>query len=141
MAPLSVLPGRIRFESPDIIGKFKASEYLAKEIEKLDGVLEASVNHRTGRILVKFNESLADRITMTKDIKEILKNIPEEVNNPLTPFIKGETTFFPPLAKRGRGDLAGAGFFKHALIDAVAHALLPKPLNIILPLAINIIKR
>jgi len=95
MAPLSVLPGRIRFESPDIIGKFKASEYLAKEIEKLDGVLEASVNHRTGRILVKFNESLADRITVTKNIKEILKNIPEEVNNPLTPFIKGKQPFSP----------------------------------------------
>jgi len=126
MAPLSVLPGRIRFESPDIIGKFKASEYLAKEIEKLDGVLEVLVNHRTGRILVKFNESLADRITMTKDIKEILKNMPDEQ------------------LKSGLYDIqktAGAGLFKHALIDAVAHALLPKPLNIILPLAINTIKK
>ncbi|MBT9171557.1 MAG: hypothetical protein DDT18_01940 [Actinobacteria bacterium] len=132
MAPLSVLPGRIRFESPDIIGKFKASEYLEREILEFDGVLEASVNHRTGRILVKFNENLADRITMTKGIKEIIKNMPDEQLK-IPPH--------PPLAKGGRGDLAGAGLFKHALIDAVAHALLPKPLNIILPLAISSIKR
>lgn len=41
MSPLSVVPGRIRFESQDIIGQFTASEYLAREIEKLGGVLEA----------------------------------------------------------------------------------------------------
>jgi len=132
MAPLSVLPGRIRFESPDIVGKFKASEYLAKEIERLNGVLEVLVNHRTGRILVKFNEDLADRTIITKGIKEILKNMPEEQLK-IPPH--------PPLTKGGVGDLAGAGLFKHALIDAVAYALLPKPLNIILPLAINTIKK
>lgn len=126
MAPLSVLPGRVRFESPDIIGKFKASEYLEREIWKLGGVLEASANHRTGRILIRFNENLADSITITKGVKEIIKNMSEEQ------------------LKAGLQDLqktAETGLLKHALIDAVAHALLPKPFNILLPLAINIIKR
>jgi copper chaperone CopZ len=126
MAPLSVLPGRIRFESPDIEGNFKASEYLEREIQKLGGVLEASVNYRTGRILVKFNENLTDRRIITEGIKKIIKNMPEEQ------------------LKSGFYDIqktAELGLFKHALIDAVAHALLPKPFNILLPLAINTIKR
>lgn len=126
MSPLSVLPGRIRFESPDIIGQFKAHEYLVNEIEKLNGVLKVSVNHRTGRILVKFNENLVDRRIMTEDIKEIIKNMPHEQLK----------TGFHDLQKTRE-----VGLFKHALIDAVAHALLPKPLNIIVPLALNSIKR
>lgn len=126
MAPLSVLPGRVRFESPDIIGNFKTSEYLEKEFGRLNGVIEASVNHRTGRILVRFNENLSDRTTITKGIKEIIKNMPDEQLK----------TGFYDLQKT-----AETGLLKHALIDAVAHALLPKPFNILLPLAINSIKR
>jgi len=126
MAPLSVLPGRIRLESPDIIGKCKASEYLAEEIERLNGVVEASVNYRTGSILIRFNEDLTNRMTLTQNIKEILKNVPEE------------RLKFPLHRKR---DLAGTGLLKHVLLDAVVHTLLPKPFNILLPLAINNIKR
>lgn len=129
MAPLSILPGRIRFESPDIVGQFKASEYLVNEIKKLDGMLEASVNHRTGRILVRFNENLADRITITKSIKEIIKNMPDE-----------QFKIFP-LVKKGRRNLTRTRLLKHALIDVITHALLPKPFGILLPLAINTLKK
>ncbi|GFP19661.1 hypothetical protein HKBW3S03_01166 [Candidatus Hakubella thermalkaliphila] len=29
---MSVLPGRIRFENPDVVGKFRASKYLERKI-------------------------------------------------------------------------------------------------------------
>jgi hypothetical protein len=126
MSSLSILPGRVRFESPDIIGKFKASEYLEREFGRLNGVLEASVNHRTGRMLIRFDENLSDRIAITKGMKEIIKNMHDE---------QLKTGFYGPQKT------SGTGLLKHALIDAVAHSLLPKPFNILLPLAINIIKR
>jgi hypothetical protein len=126
MAPLSVLPGRIRFESSDIVGKFMISEYLEGEIQRLDGVLEASVNYRTGRILVKFNENLTNRKILTEGIKEIIKHMPE----------RQLRAGFHNIKKT-----KDAGGFKLELLDAVANLVLPKPFNTLLSLAINALKR
>ncbi len=126
MTPLSILPGRVRLENPDIIWNFTASEYLEREFGRLNGVIEASVNHRTGRILIIFNENLSAVPTIIKGVKEIIKNMSYERLK--ARFYEIQRT-------------PDTGLLKHALIDAAAHALLPKPFNILLPLAINSIKR
>src|SRR5689334_54065 len=58
MAPLSVLPGRIRFESNSLIGSKEGCLLLEEAVSSVQGVTEASASHRTGRVLVVFNEKL-----------------------------------------------------------------------------------
>ena len=127
MAPLSVLPGRVRFESQLIIGKVMDCRYLNEGISSISGVLDSSVNHRTGRILVRFNENLVDKETLIQRIKEIMESTPHKIDAlELMPYHKERHS-------------------KHVLfqglIGVVARAILPKPLNMLLPMAINVMRR
>ncbi|WP_333654144.1 HMA2 domain-containing protein [Dissulfurispira sp.] len=123
MAPLSILPGRVRFESPGIVGQLKTCSSLRESICRLDGVLDASVNYRTGRILVKFNEYAADGDKIAGKIKELIKN---------APLMKTRITDIGIQKDKG-----AHGIVRHAIIDAVAGAILPRPLNVIAPLFIT----
>ena len=131
MAPLSVLPGRVRFESQLIIGKVMDCRYLNEGISSISGVLDSSVNHRTGRILIRFNESIIDKEALIQRIKEIMKFMPHKIDAP--EFVSYHREWHSrDIAKH---------VLPQTLIDVVAHAVLPKPLNLLLPVAINAMRR
>ena len=127
MAPLSILPGRIRFESKYLIGKLHICRYMQEHIVSCsNGILEVAVNHRTGRILVKFDENQIDRRALTQHINQIIKEGEERATGDwcLSAEKKNSKIFLTSTAK-------------HALMDVVAHVFLPKPLNVLVPIALN----
>ena len=127
MAPLSILPGRIRFESKYLVGKLHICRYLEERIMSyLKGLAEITVNHKTGRILVKFDENQIDRQTLTQHINHIMKEGEEKATGGW--FSAKEKNSKPPITRHAL----------HALTDVVAHAILPKPLNALIPIAIKV---
>ncbi|MBW7898103.1 hypothetical protein B188_07450 [Candidatus Brocadiaceae bacterium B188] len=127
MAPLSILPGRIRFESQYLMGKSHICRYLKESIvEYLGGLTEVTANHKTGRILVLFDERCIDRQTLTQYISRVLKECAEKAADSWQ-FSAEEENSKPPPARHAL----------HALTDAVAHAILPMPLNALVPMAIK----
>lgn len=127
MAPLSILPGRIRFESRYLVGKPHICTYLQQRIaDYLKGLTEVTVNHKTGRILVKFDEHQIDRQTLTRHINHIMKEGEEKATGGWW-FSAEEKNAKPPITRHAL----------HALTDVVAHAILPKPLNALIPIAIK----
>ncbi len=131
MAPLSVLPGRVRFESQLIIGKIMKSRYLNEGISSINGVLDSSVNYRTGRMLIRFNENLIDKETLTQRVKEIMEFMPH----------KADTLELVSYHRQWHSKSITKHILPQTLIDIVAHAILPKPLNLLLPVAINAMRR
>ena len=127
MAPLSILPGRIRFESQYLVGKPHLCWYLQERIiSYLKGLTELTVNHRTGRILVGFDENQIDRQTLTQHINQIIKEGEERATDGrLLSVEKKNSKIFL------------TSDIKHALLDVVAHVVLPKPLNVLVPIALN----
>ena len=127
MAPLSILPGRIRFESQYLVGKLHICRYLQERIlSYLKGLTEVTVNHRTGRILVGFDENQIDRQSLTQHINQIIKEGEERATDGrlLSVEKKNSKIFLTSAAK-------------HALMEVVAHAILPKPLNVLVPIAVK----
>ncbi|TLD42906.1 MAG: hypothetical protein JETT_0806 [Candidatus Jettenia ecosi] len=135
MSPLSILPGRIRYENTYLMGKMYACRYLQEcIINYLKGSVEVIVNHRTGRILVRFDEKQIDRQTLIQYINRTIQECKdcEDSENRVT---KG--SLFTE-KKGSRGSLIHiANVAKHPFVEAVAHAFLPKPLNILVPIAIK----
>lgn len=127
MAPLSILPGRIRFESKYLIGKLYICRYMQEHIVSCsNGILEVAVNHRTGRILVKFDENQIGRRALTQHINQIIKEGEERATGDwcLSAEKKNSKIFFTNTTK-------------HALMGVVAQAILPKPLNVLVPIAVK----
>lgn len=129
MIPLSILPGRIRFENPSLTGHVNYCHNLQKQIADLDGVIEASVNHRTGRILVRFNENHLNHDSLMLCFIHIL-NLMESL--PMERVIPNASVF------NIKGGLSEG--IKFSLIDMVSHAVLPKPFNILLHIALITMK-
>jgi hypothetical protein len=130
MAPLSILPGRIRFESKLLIGDIQACRRLETFLHGVHGVTEASANHRTGRITVRFDKSTADRISLEEQVKNALGS--------------KETGPYPNsthLSKEKAPAMPSSGMTGHAVIDMLARAFLPKPFNVLLPIAMHTIRR
>jgi len=127
MAPLSILPGRIRLENKHLIGKPHICRYLEERmINYLKGLIEVTVNHRTGRVLVEFDEKQIDRQSLTQHIHHIIKEGEEKATDGwLLSVEKKNSKIFLTSAT------------KHALMDVVAHAILPKPLNVLIPIAVK----
>lgn len=131
MAPLSVLPGRIRFESRCLVGKPHICMYLQERImDYLKGLTEVTVNHKTGRILVRFDDHQIDRQTLTQHISHIMKEGEEKATGGWRFSAVGKNPK-PPISRHAL----------HALTDVVAHAILPKPLNALIPIAIKVAMR
>jgi hypothetical protein len=129
MAPLSILPGRIRFETKLLLGDIQACRRIEASLIGVDGVVEASANHRTGRITVRFDERSANRNSLEKQLETILYckksgPPPDSTRSPI-----GRAPTVPPT-------IAG-----HAVIDMLARAFLPKPFNVLLPIAMHTIRR
>ena len=126
MAPLSVLPGRVRFESSDITGRVVVCRHLQNSLRGMDGLLGVSVNSRTGRILVEFNEDIIDRHAIRMQIDEIIKSAP-----------LGNGNYY---LYSGRGREASSGIIGYAVLEMLARSVLPRPFNVLLPLAVKAIK-
>ncbi|MCC6345790.1 MAG: hypothetical protein IT388_01230 [Nitrospirales bacterium] len=124
MSPLSVLPGRIRFEDRSLIGKEYGCALFQRSVSEINGVLDVSVNYRTGRILVLFDENRIDKRSLSSLIGALKESM------------AGELDKAGPLSDVGKSAPVPGGV-AHAVIDMVAHALLPKPLNVLLPAAIS----
>lgn len=130
MAPLSVLPGRLRFELHTLVNNGEGCDVLEESLLALEGVSEVSASHRTGRVLIRFDENLVsqadiqERINCAIDTLAILKQ-------------QGRGL---PQARRGanaRND-ASVG---HFVMEMALHAFLPAPLDLILPTAATVFRK
>jgi len=138
MSPLSILPGRIRFESPLLVGREKCCRLLEHRASAVEGVVDISANHRTGRIRILFDERTLSYEALAARIKEELAGctacdaaaaLQAHTCAPgRCPKTTGETSSHPAISR----DL---------IWDALAHALLPSPFDQILPSAMSLFSR
>lgn len=123
MAPLSILPGRVRFEDERLIGNKQLSRHLETRIAALSGVHHVSATYRTGRILVEFNEFQITQDDLASCITEALScEVP-----PVSATCTAEPTAQVMAAKDtlfSSGDI---------LADMALHLLLPAPFDMLLP--------
>jgi cation transport ATPase len=128
MAPLSVLPGRVRFELSGLVGKRDACAVCEANLRCLKGVEEVSANFRTGRLLVRYDEKSISSAELDACIRKAMKQAED------TPERK-----LPAAGRVGAdNDLFPAGRF---VMEMVVHAILPAPLDIIFPAAFGLLRR
>lgn len=134
MAPLSVLPGRIRFWLPSLIGQGEMCQLIESELVLMEGIRCASANSRTGRILVKFDEELVSG-RMVAGLLEELKVRCHSLSDadPARPM--------QSRALRGREEDASSLPVGQLMLELLAHTLLPKPLDLLLPAAASVLRR
>lgn len=126
MAPVSILPGRIRLEAPLLVGRAEECRRLDRRLAALDGVREVAVNSRTGRILVRFDEAAVRREEFLQRIAQLLAGVDREEAEPaVQPGASGK----PAPVRAGLSSQVA----RHLLVDAVAHTLLPGPLHLLVP--------
>lgn len=132
MAPLSALPGRVRFESSCLVGCMDDCRILEESLLAAPGVMEACASYRTGRVLVRFDETLVSRNEIEAHLEKAfqLAAAPRE-GKPL------------PLPSRRSAHVSGissshAGSF---VMEVALHALLPAPFDLLLPVAATAFRR
>jgi hypothetical protein len=130
MSPLSVLPGRVRYETNRLIGCKEESILFEESILASKGVLEASASYRTGRVLVRFDEKLANH----GDIEVYLGRALQAAVTP------GDQAPTGAVARRAatRDASFSAGQF---VMEMALHAFLPAPLDLLLPAAATVFRR
>ncbi len=130
MAPLSLVPGRARFETPLIVGKKEICWHFEERIMALDGVSAASANHRTGRILVKYDENVLSR-----------ENIALQIEKNLAATLSGAKADPAKSTCRQPEKKEKVALPYHLLMDMVVHAILPKPFDLLVPTAISVMRK
>jgi len=132
MAPLSILPGRLRFETNSLIGSKHGCLVLEDSISSVQGVSEASASHRTGRVLVRFDESLVTRNEIEGHLGRALQAavMQKERGADCTPVRRS--------AAYREESSSGVG---HFLMEMAIHAFLPAPLDLLLPTAATVFRR
>jgi hypothetical protein len=128
MSTISKLPGRLRFEIKELINKRCRCRVLELKILEINGVMETEASHRTGRLLVVFDEGAIDSRALVSKIREILDEMVE----------CDDKEYKMQDAARNNSMVNG---FVHAAIDIAGHIFMPKPLNILLPLAVNAMRK
>lgn len=131
MAPLSIVPGRVRYEISSLVGKKHLCGAFEETITAIPGVLAVSASHRTGRLLVKYDESMLSRIDLAGRLTTLLAQLKEE----------GPRPSGIPLRRKTSGEAKVSRLTGHLFLDVVAHALLPKPFDILVPTAMTIFNR
>ncbi len=133
MAPLSILPGRIRFENRSLIGRHDQCCQLEHFLSSWAEVQKASVNPRTGRILIRYDEKSICREQLT-----------ERLGNYITPQGGALLPAIPVNVSKqsmGHNQLTHSPKpSKHFVRDMLIHAVLPSPLDLLVP-AVAAIKR
>jgi len=137
MAPLSKLPGRIRVEIREIIGRKNFCRVLELRIMELTGVMEAEANNRTGRLLVRFDEGIID----SRELLIKIRGIIDGMNNKHDETVYSKRTGTTDTDSNGALQRNTTSAFVHAAIDAAGHILLPKPFGFLIPLAINAVRK
>jgi copper chaperone CopZ len=128
MSTISKLPGRLRLEIKELINKRCHCRVLELKISEIKGVMEAEANHRTGRLLVVFDEAAIDSHELVLKIREILDEMDDCQN----------TADISVILEKENGI---SSVFVHAVIDIAGHMLMPKPLGILVPIAINAMRK
>lgn len=130
MTPLTVLPGRIRFEHRPLLGNTGGCSQLEGWIAQVDGVVEAAVNPRTGRITVRFDERVTDARAVTRQVEGLLQRV------------QFRATPGPETCRQGDGRKpAASALAGKAAVDLLAATVLPAPLKALLPLAVHVMGR
>ena len=132
MAPLSVLPGRVRFETNSLVGNREGCLLLEESVLSKQGVVEVSASHRTGSVLVKFDESLVTRSDIEVYLEKALQVAAAE------PMKKEAAPLSVTRKSPASGNSSHAG---HFIMEVALHALLPAPLDFLLPVAATALRR
>lgn len=122
MAPLSILPGRVRYEDARLTGDKERSCRLEAEIAVIPGVSLVSASHRTGRILVEFSEGQLAHDDLVARIRKTLS-----CDVPLTESSVREA------AVRAMPEKEHPFLSRNILADVALHLLLPAPLDLLFP--------
>ena len=128
MAPLSVLPGRVRFEIPTLVGREDGCRVFEDRLLSEKGVKEAAANFRTGRVLVRFDEKMISRAEMDICLRKALQAAESTAEN---------HCIVSPRTAASDNPLPGG----RMIMEMVAHAMLPAPLDMILPAAVDMFRR
>lgn len=126
MAPLSVLPGRLRFEAGSLNGNQEGCLLVEDTLRSLPGVKEVSASHRTGRILVVFSEDVLPRCEIEAHLHGALKAAAR---------VKEEGGALPQFRRNAAPREASHGGVGHFVMEMALHAFLPAPLDLLLPTA------
>lgn len=134
MAPLSILPGRIRFEAYFLKGQGELCRFLEQEVAAIEGVFEVEANRRTGRILVKFDEEVLCQDILISRLEQMLATCK------VCPNLKAELP-----GRYGASSEESEGVTSslpcQLLVDLAMNALMPRPLDLILPAALALLRR
>ncbi|PCI27294.1 MAG: hypothetical protein COB67_08830 [SAR324 cluster bacterium] len=123
MVRKSHLPGRVRYEEKSLIGDLAKCSFIARKLEQEVGILEAEVNYRTGRLLLRYDEVYWSQEELkSKFIELIHQRIDFHV--PLNTLIYQEQQKHSP-SKKGYGGL---------IVTVASQLMLPVPLNRIVPM-------
>ncbi len=128
MITTSVLPGRVRFEIPTIKGQLNSCTYLQDKLMNTQGVFHVSTNHRTGRLLIKFDEKVLSPHILKTHINAIFKSHSSHVEDEAQQINS-------PISHGNYGDSIVS-----TLLNVAVHALLPKPLDVLFPIAMRFVK-
>jgi len=132
MAPLSVLPGRLRFEAACLLGSKDGCTFLEDAILAVTGVSEASASHRTGRVLVRFDENLVSRIEIEEHLESALQAVAKH---------KESGAQYKPARRPVPSRDASPQGVGHFVMEMALHAFLPAPLDLLLPTAATAFRR
>lgn len=128
MSTVSKLPGRLRLEIKELISKKNRCRMLELKKLEIKGVMQAEANHRTGRLLVVFDEGIIDSRELVLKIREILDEMDDCRNDVDKHGIHKKENIFTDA-------------FMSAAINIVGHIFMPRPFNILLPIAVNAMRR
>lgn len=131
MAPLSVLPGRVRFETCCLVGCQEECILLEESILSTPGVMEASASHRTGRVLVRFDETVVTRADIEERLAKTLASI----------TAGGHRTGTVPARRKNADSGVPSSTAGHFIMEMALHTLLPAPLDLLLPAAAAVLRR
>ncbi len=126
MSTLSELPGRFRVKIPSLIGLKGPGNYIEKEIAALEGVISVTVNHRTGSVLLYFDEMKTSVSLLKAGIKDMIQ--------------RSETweKTLPATSVKPKSSKINSGVSD--LLDSVVRLAAPNPYNVILPKVFKILK-
>jgi hypothetical protein len=126
MAPLSILPGRLRFEAGSLNGNQEGCLLVEDALRSLPGVKEVTASHRTGRLLVVFAEEVVPRSEIEAHLHGALE---------AAAIAKEEGVTFPQLRRNTATREASHGGVGHFIMEMAMPAFLPAPLELLLPAA------
>ncbi len=121
---LSSLPGRVRFECAELVGRPDICSLMESAIAATKGVSEASANHRTGRVLVHFNGN----IISWSDVQKKARMVWTATD---TAGVDGAADILHVKHKTRQNNDILTGIARDLCLNAV-QSILPKPFSLLL---------